>query len=429
MKILWITNIIFPEALAQITSNSELKASGGWMLGAAKSLCKIPDNKLFLATVSGIVSEITCIEGENYTHFIIPSKSTNFETAWQQIHNKIQPDVVHIHGTEFAKNLGLAYINACGNEKAVVSIQGLLSSYHSYYLHGISPKNLRKHTTFYDFLSKNTLTRAQKDFKKRASYEIDLLRKTSHIIGRTPWDKSLTWAINPNASYHFCNETLREEFYSGETWNYNACSPQSIFLSQAIYPIKGLHQLLEAMPLIIQHFPQTKIRVAGPDITKANWNKIPFGRFLKYLFKNVPRFYLKTYGYYILKLIKKYNLENRIIFTGQLNANQMKQEYLRANVFVCPSAIENSPNSLCEAQVLGTPVVASYVGGVDVLMSGNEENMYRFEETQMLANKICTIFAAQNNQKNMRQQALNRHNPETNTAQLMKIYAQISQQN
>ena len=39
MKILWITNIVFPEALGILNGeNSALKGTGGWMLGASKAL-------------------------------------------------------------------------------------------------------------------------------------------------------------------------------------------------------------------------------------------------------------------------------------------------------------------------------------------------------------------------------------------------------
>lgn len=44
MKILWITNILFPEARVLLTGRGELKSSGGWMLGAAEALLKIPNN-------------------------------------------------------------------------------------------------------------------------------------------------------------------------------------------------------------------------------------------------------------------------------------------------------------------------------------------------------------------------------------------------
>ncbi len=71
----------------------------------------------------------------------------------------------------------------------------------------------------------------------------------------------------------------------------------------------------------------------------------------------------------------------------------MKQQFLDANVYVMPSAIENSPNSLCEAQMLGTPVVASYCGGTPTLLTEGETGyFYRYEEYEMLAQIVMRMF-------------------------------------
>ena len=182
-------------------------------------------------------------------------------------------------------------------------------------------------------------------------------------------------------------------------------------MSQASYPLKGLHQVLKAMPLILQHYPDAQIRVAGTDITKSA--------------TIVEKLRLSGYGKYIKSLIRKYALEGKITFTGSLNGKQMKQEYLRANVFICPSAIENSPNSLGEAQMLGTPCVASYVGGIPDMMKGNEDSLYRFEEIEMLAEKVCSVFADYSFSKNMQEDARKRHNAQENANRLFEIYLEI----
>ena len=80
-------------------------------------------------------------------------------------------------------------------------------------------------------------------------------------------------------------------------------------------------------------------------------------------------------------------------FTGSLREDQMIAEYLNAHLFICPSSIENSPNSLGEAQLLGVPVIASYVGGVpDMVTHGETGLLYRFEEVEMLAEGIRNLF-------------------------------------
>lgn len=414
MKILWITNILFPEATSQLVGNRDLKSSGGWMLGAAENLVNRGDIKLYVATVSPLVKELTCIEGKRIVYYILPYGKGNlkpnpkYQDYWIKIRSEINPDVVHIHGTEFSH--GYEYMRACGVENVVISIQGMKSACFYYYYYGISKSEIFQNLTLRDII-KGTILKGQRNFKRSSKYEIAMLEMAKHIIGRTSWDRARTWAINPDAQYHFCNETLREEFYDGSSWDYSRCNKHTIFLSQAGYPIKGLHQLLKAMPLILRHYPNTIIRIAGNDISKCTSLK----DFL----------HLTGYGRYINRLIKKGELEDHVVFIGRLNADEMKREYLSANVFVCPSSIENSPNSLGEAQILGVPCMSSYVGGTMDMMDNNTDNLYRFEEIEMLAYKICQIFGNKERQVDMRSVAMRRHNQLSNATVLYDIYQSI----
>ena len=418
MKILWITNIVFPEAERQLTGSGDLKSSGGWMLGAADALLESGNNILLtVATVSSKVKELTKLQGEKITYYLLPygrgnqKRNPEYEPFWKIVKQDVHPDVVHIHGTEYSH--GLAYVDACGADNVVVSIQGMKSAYYYYYYYGLTRWEIIKNITFRDLLRGSPI-RGRKNFEKQSAYEIELLRKVKHIIGRTSWDRALTWAINPEAQYHFCNETLRNEFYDGVRWNYNACRKHSIFLSQAGYPIKGLHQVLKAIKLVWREYPDTIIRIAGHDITKDKTIR--------------EKIHFTTYGKIILKMIKKLNVTNAVTFTGNLNASEMKREYLNCNVFVCPSTIENSPNSLGEAQILGVPCIASYVGGIPDMMKGDEDHLYRFEEVEMLALKICEVFSMQNVKNDTaRFLAEERHNKDRNSSALLGIYKIITQ--
>ena len=117
-------------------------------------------------------------------------------------------------------------------------------------------------------------------------------------------------------------------------------------------------------------------------------------------------------------------------FLGQLSEEQMIAEYIKAHVFVCPSAIENSPNSVGEAQLLGTPVVASYVGGTMDMVKDNETGfLYRFEEISLLAQRVCELFANSELCNRLSEQARiaakQRHCKDANAATLLEIYNEI----
>lgn len=414
MKVLWITNILFPEAERLLTGKGEFKSSGGWMLGAAGALLKYHSVDLCIATVTKSINELKVIQGENVTYYILPygkgnlSYNSEYELYWKKVKKIVQPDIVHIHGTEFTH--GLAYIKSCGSSNVVVSIQGLKSVIADYYYSGITLTEVFRNITFRDLLRGSIMTQ-QKAFRNYSRYEVEYIQNVNNIIGRTSWDKAHILAVNPHAHYYICNETLRKEFYDGSKWTYTTCTKHSIFLSQASNPIKGFHKVLMAMPLILRNYPDTTIRVAGNDIISFKTLK--------------DKIRLSGYGKFIRNLILKLGIENRITFVGDLNASEMKNEYLRANVFICPSSIENSPNSLGEAQILGTPCVASYVGGIPDMMVGNEENLYRFEDVEMLAYKVNNIFASGECQKNMRGNASIRHDPQINSDKLYKIYQSI----
>lgn len=415
MRVLWITNILFPEVTQILLGSNELKSSGGWMLGAAQGLITHTTVKLSVATVSCMVNVLTKVEGKDITYYIIPlgkgniKENREYNPYWERINDEVKPDVVHIHGTEYSH--GYAYMQACGNDKVVISIQGMISACGYYYLCGMSNLDILSNITLRD-LFKGSLWYQKRLFLNSGLIETKMLRDSQHVIGRTSWDRERVWSLNPKAKYHSCNETLRQEFYDGSIWDYNKCNKHTIFLSQAGYPLKGFHLLLKAMPLILRHYPDAKVRVAGYDITNTS------------SFRDILR--LSGYGRYIKRLIKQLNLSNKVVFTGALNAEEMKSEYLSANVFVCPSSIENSPNSLGEAQILGVPCVASYVGGVPDMMLGCEDNLYRVEEIEMLAYKICQIFAKQDSPNlELAKIATERHNPVTNGDTLYRIYSDI----
>jgi glycosyltransferase involved in cell wall biosynthesis len=417
MKILWITNTIFPapsQALGLPIPNT-----GGWMYSLAAELVNSKSVTLTVATVYD-GKQLQCIDLENIQYYLIPKGIVNtkydssLEKYWVQIKEEFTPDVIHIHGTEFAH--GLAYIRACGNKGVVVSIQGLVSIYSRYYRAGISSGEILRNITFRDVVRQANIFQQQRKFHQRGEIEKEYIRSVDHIIGRTSWDKAHTLAINPNSQYHFNNETLRSSFYTKTKWSYENCEKHSVFLSQAGYPIKGLHQVIKALPLVLREYPDTKVYVAGGNLVAQNSLKDSIRR--------------SGYASYLMTLMRKLKIADRVIFLGSLNEKEMYEQYCKANVFVCPSSIENSPNSLGEAQLVGTPVIASCVGGVpDMVSHGETGLLYRFEEVEMLASLVCKVFVMQDCidfSENEKKAAEIRHNKEINTNSLLSIYSVIN---
>ena len=206
----------------------------------------------------------------------------------------------------------------------------------------------------------------------------------------------------------------REQFFDG-TWDYTSCRRHRIFASSCAYPVKGFHYLLEAFAEVVKHYPDATLAVTGKS----------------YLTVDPKR--RSRYQKYLADLTKKLGLENKIEFLGGLSAEGMKENYLSANVFVLPSTIENSPNSLGEAMLLGVPCVASDVGGVTTMMTnGAEGYVYQSTAPYMLAYYICKVFSMEAQAAGLGQaarcHALKTHDPERNLRDLLEIYRTIANQ-
>ena len=174
MKILWISNIVFPEAHRLLTGHEMRYASGGWMLGAAEALLDNYEITLTVASLSPNVKTLTRLEGDRIVYYLLPFGKGNthinheYEPYWKRIKEEVRPDIVHIHGTELSH--GLAYVIACGNEHVVVSVQGLTSEIAKYYDYGLSKSDVYRSVTLRDVI-RGTIYHDKKAFRRRGEYE------------------------------------------------------------------------------------------------------------------------------------------------------------------------------------------------------------------------------------------------------------------
>ena len=416
MNILWLTNVAMPEA--SLLMNERPTPFGGWFAGASVALANKDNIKLSIAFPKKGLNDVVILKGEKITFYAFPpvsEKDVRFNiqnTYLKKILNETNHDIVHIFGTEYAHTL--AMVNACQKEKVVISIQGLTSVISKHYMAGL-PINVQNRFTIRDFIKQDNLRQQQNKFIKRGAFEIKALQKVKHIIGRTTWDKACSFQINPDAQYHFCNEILRDEFYK-YCWDIKKCEKHSIFVSQGSYPIKGLHFMLEAMPLILKSFPDTTLYISGQNITKSDTLK--------------EKLKMSSYGKYIKELIERCDLEKIVVFTGILDEKQMCQRFLKSHVFVSSSIVENESNSLSEAKIMGVPSVASYVGGVtDRIEHGKDGFFYQHDAPYMLAYYVCKIFEnedlAISFSKKAKINAQKTNNIKINIQTLKRIYKEI----
>jgi len=420
MKVLWLCNVLLPKVANHI--GEKINPNGGWMVGLSDSL--ITNDDIELTVVFPLSSSESIISGEidSIKYFGFPQRkaSTKYDTKTEiylsNIVSKAKPDIIHIWGTEYPHTL--AMMNVCESmgitDKVLISIQGLCSIISKHYLSGL-PYSVVTSYTLRDIIRHENISKQQKNFKIRGKFEVEALKKAKHVDGRTTWDKACVMQVNPDIKYYYCPRMIRRSFYEHQ-WNIQNCERYSIFISQANYPIKGFHFMLEAMPTILNRFPSTKLYVAGNNIASTDTLK--------------TRIKQSSYGMYLKQLINKYHLENKVFFTGSLDEEKMCDRFLKSHVFVLASTIENSPNSLGEAMLLGVPSIASDVGGVkDMMIHEVDGFVYQHDAPYMLAYYVCEIFENSNLamkfSTNSHNHAMQTHDRKKNVETMLSIYNDI----
>lgn len=430
MRILWLCNIMLPFIAKSLGQKIIVKE--GWLSGLAGKLvlnqnqnnitfaiCLPASDSLNMVNTDTLLFVKSVADGIDYYIFREDTQHPeNYDEGLEEslgaIIEDFKPDVLHIFGTEYPHTL--AAVKAFGKpQRTLIGIQGLCSAIAEAYMADL-PIDVQQKRTLRDRIKKDGLAEQQEKFRLRGEHEAQALSLVGHVTGRTDFDREMTDKLAPQAQYHFMNETLRGEFYT-DTWNIDTIERYSLFVSQGNYPIKGLHYVLELLPEILEKYENTMVYVAGDVITGHGSIQ--------------DKIKLSGYGKYLLSLIKKNRLGKHVKFVGRLNSDKMCARFLKTHVFLCPSAIENSPNSVGEAMLLGVPVVSADVGGVHNLLTDQKDGiLYGRDNPDGLKDAILQIFdddkLAMYFSANARLHALATHDPGTNYNRLLEIYHEIN---
>lgn len=419
MNVLWISGSPLP------IFAKEINCPGGgslWLVSLSQKIRKaLKDDEKFtiICAVPSVEFECTRIIDNIEYIGVYSSNGLPYETYFTgkvvDIINNFNPGVIHIWGTEGEFSYaGFKAVEKCGLKKnTVISIQGLVSVIPKHYYTGIPLKYIYGYSMV-ELKRRDNIFIQRKSFIKRGEYEKYIISNAINVIGRTDWDYTNSLFINPEIKYFHCNESLRKPFYENK-WQIENCKRHTIFLSSSAYSIKGFHMMLEALGILKKFFPDVHAYVPGKDRLTASFSE---------------RIRFNGYDNYLLSLIKKYDLADNVTFLGHLDEEEMCKQYLAANVFVSSSSIENSSNAICESMILGTPVVASCVGGIQSLMTHEREGfLYSVDAPYMLAHYIKKIFEndslAKELSENSRKRAFVTHNLDTICERTIEIYNEM----
>ena len=289
-------------------------------------------------------------------------------------------DLLHLHGSELqlpAMTAGLRVPN-------ILSVQGIVSDY---------ARVVPGRFSMLKFL-----------WTLAGYYEKRYLPTVHNFICRTTWDKALTAKLSPGCTIFHNWETIRPDFFTAAEQPAPAPlpRPQALFVG-GNQVVKGFRELLIGFNEIAQ---QTNLKL------------VIVGRLQ---FADITAVAEK----YQLRHLGPENVECRPFQDGAGLAKLYRESFCLLH----PSYIDNSPNSVCEAQLMGLPVVASDVGGVGSLITEGETGLLCTLDPSSLARQAIRLYrdAAlhQRIAEQARALALVRHNPDIILARTLEAYRTI----
>ena len=419
MKVLWFANT--PCGATERLTGKPV-TGGGWLFALSEQLAVIPEIELHIAfywggavpsfEYKGITYHPVLQEGEGtrfgrlINRYVIANSNKIDKRSLPRllkVVETVKPDIIHIHGSE--NNFGM--IASCQIECPIVlSIQGLLSPCYCKYYSGFSKHEISSYEGLKEKILMSGISLKEKSFKRRGAMEREFFKNIHNIIGRTFWDRACSLALNPHRKYYEVGEIMRPFFFENH-WEKNVFSNPFIITTTISY---GYYKGLETIY-------QTAKVLKSADFNFC-WNVIGIsdGDILAY-------FSEKKVGDAAKKL--------SINLLGRKNAKEMVALMKDADLFVQVSHIENSPNSLGEAMLLGMPIIATFAGGTASMLENNVEGrLVQDGDPYALAGMIMEMAAdfeqARYFGQKAAKRAIDRHNPMYVCQQLMNVYNEIA---
>lgn len=312
--------------------------------------------------------------------------------------NDFNPDVIEVFGSELY--IGLAVIAAKELSKpCCIHIQGILSLY----IYSFLPPSMSKlkyymsEGLFQSYSKFQYLTYWRRSIHR----EKKIFQAASNVIGRTEWDREAMEILAPQAKYHYGGEILRPCFYEKSLRTIPTSPVIVTTSSNASY--KGFDLVLKIADIL-------------KNVMHIDFEWKVFGNITPLFFENLTN-------------LSHSNLN--INLCGVATAEHLRETLLHSTVYVQPSYIENSPNSVAEAQILGVPVVATNVGGTSSMVTHCKDGfLFPATDPYMAAFYIRKLLNQEDLNKNMgmyaKDIALKRHRKEGIINELKQIYSEIS---
>ena len=374
MKVLW-----FSVTASSYCSQRNAHNGGGWIESLERIVISHNDINLGIAFISSDNDKLKkTINGVVYYPISIRrSKIDSLKDLYDikeydelsvkkylEVIDDFKPDIIQIFGSEW--NFGL--IKEYTNIPIIIHVQGFWPEYRN---SSFPPGTSKKDYIFERWYKPTSIFRRcliEKASENRALREEKILRINENFFGRTRWDKAIIKLYNKQARYFYCSEALRTAFSTEvRRWNYKPDSNFTFITIGGGHVLKGYDLVLRTSKLLKDNSGiNFKWLLCGP--TKGQ----------------ISLFEKRT----------NIKCEDVSVFPlGKCSAEELKEKLLNANIYIHTSYIDNSPNSVCEAQYLGLPVIATNVGGTSSLFSDDypSDMLVPTNDPYYLASKIIEL--------------------------------------
>lgn len=315
---------------------------------------------------------------------------------------QVQPDLIQVFGTEWP----FGHIAKFTNIPVVVHIMGAMIPYMNAQFPPLF--SYRDIWTSFNFLKPKECIEGICNHikeKKVTKHELEIWKHVKFYMGRTKWDYALSNILHPNRMYFHVNEALRVSFLSGKDKWKGANNQKILLISTGCSSFwKGPDMLLKVAKILRDLGVNFEWKVAG---------------YMSNILKNA-----------VEKKLKTTFEENNIRFLGFTKPDDLTKILCESTMYVHTAYIENSPNSVCEAQCLGVPIISTNVGGISSLVEdGKQGILVPANDPWQMANSIIELSNDKKkmlsfSEENMKC-ALIRHNDENIKNDLLNCYKTI----
>lgn len=409
MKVLWF----------EITTPSRYKCTNqviaGWQDALENIVLGCKDIQLYIAFESATESEVKIIDGITYipmltSYSFIERKLSNHTwkinerkviEAGRKVIEQYQPDIIHVFGCEWPYGLLTQYTDI----PLVVHIQGSIIPYNN----ALYPPGYNEFT-----MVKAAGGNLRKDWhclmnynKAKSNLEMEkrVWKTVRHYMGRTSWDKALVNMLTKDATYHHVEEALRPAFMNTQKqWQIPEDGKLRLLSIGCSSFWKGIDMILKTAHVLNEAGIDFEWNVAG-SMSNELQNVVENKEKMKFA-------------------------DNHINILGFCSPESLIDLMCQSTLYVHTAYIENSPNSICEAQLLGMPIISTMVGGIATLVSNRiDGELFPANDPWQMANAIVALSEDVGRMKkyseNSRHHAMLRHDPLNILNQLMTCYKDL----